>query len=280
MNPLLIAAIVGAAVSVGGAVLSYLTGEGKTREAEAVINAARDEYGRIQPEKLEEAAISVLGPTEMAKIQADPKFKAAQEQGLAQMEEMQAGGGFNNEDRANLNRIRNETARRNTSRNALLREEMQARGIGGSGAELAMRQADNQAAAERESQAGLDTAAQAQKRYFDAIRERTRMAGDMRAQDFGEQAAKAQAQDRINQYNQAFQFDQARYNNDIRQKNYANQVGAAERRYGMAQDRANLIAGQGARSSQMIGGVASNLGNAAYSFGKYLDEDSDDKKQG
>lgn len=268
MDPLTIALIVSTAVNIGGSIISYFVQKGEDDKANKILDAARDEFGQIQPEMFDEAALRVLGPSEFSKIQTNPEFQKAQEESLARFKELQEGGGLNAEDKANLNRIRNETARRASSRSALLREEMQARGIGGSGAELALRQMEGQNEAELNSQAGLDVAAQAQKRYFDAVRERARMAGEMRDQDFNEQALKAQAADQIARFN----AEQDWRRQQLRQMGFENKMRIAEGRLGLAGQKAGQISQAGQRTGQMIGGVAQNLGNAIYTGGKILSQ--------
>ena len=269
MPVMMIAMLAAAGIQVAGSIIGHLIEQGKEKEAWAILEKARSEYGSITPETLQQSSMDVLGPTEMQKISVDPRFQQAQLESLDQTRAMQEGGGFLDEDRSNLHRVRQETARAASARNAQLREEMNARGIGGSGAELAMRLASNQAEAEQAGQAGLDISGQAQRRYFDAIRERARMAGQMRDQSFGEQAQVAAAQDRINQYNHGFQFDQHQYNQDIAQRNYNNKLGLADRKYGIQADRAADIRGQGQRDAKKVGDVSQNIGNAVYAGGSY-----------
>src|SRR5690606_33373605 len=63
----------------------------------------------------------------------------------------------------------------------------------------------SQAATDRNAQQGLDVAGMAQQRALQAMMERGNMSGQMRGQDFSQQAQIAAAQDAINSFNTANQ---------------------------------------------------------------------------
>lgn len=270
MDPITIALLAAGAVQIGGAIISKLMSEGKEREAQAILDKARDEFGRIQPELLEKSAQEVLGPTAFEQVRADPRYKQAQDESLAAIQEIQKGGGLTKADEANLARMRAETARATSGRQAAIRQEMQRRGAQGvSGAELAQRQMAAQNEANTQAQQNLDIAGQAQKRYFDAIRERAGMAGQMRGQDFGEQSQLAQARDAVARYNHAFLADQARYNNAVRAQNNALNRQHGADLYELARGRAADIRGEGERTGRMIGDTARDIGGLIGTYGMH-----------
>ena len=269
MDPITIAMLAAGGSQVLSGVLGYLVEQGRIDEANGILQQARDQYGNISLPKLQQAAAEVLGPSHLSQIQQDPALRSAQLNALSKFKQMEDGGGFTAEDRANLNRIQNQAAQAESAQRAALTEQMNARGIGGSGAELAMQLANSQAAANRSNQAGLDVAGQAQQRYFDAIRGRSTLAGQMRAQDWSQQAQAASAQDAIDRFNLGNRFQVAQYNNSLAQQQYANQLGQADRRYGMARDQAAAIRGDGQRAGQAIAGAGQQAGNAIFSYGMY-----------
>jgi hypothetical protein len=105
---------------------------------------------------------------------------------------------------------------------------MAQRGQGGSGMELLELLDSAQDATDRQSQASLDIAGQNEDRALAAIMNRGNMAGSIRGQEFGEDAARAEAQDAINRFNagnrnQNSQFNTGQWNQGA-QFNAGNQL--------------------------------------------------------
>lgn len=268
MDPFSIALMAGGAgTQVLGGLVGFLVENGREKEAKEIMARARQNYDNLSVPKLQEIAAEVLGPTELAQIQTNPAYRAAQDDALNKLLEMEEGGGFNLEDRAALNRIQNQIARQEQAQRQQITEQMNARGVAGSGAELAMQLGNAQAAADRAQQSGLDVAAQAQRRYFDAIRGRADLAGQLRSQDWGEQSEVARAQDEINRFNWGRRFDVQQYNNNLRQQQYQNQVARADRQYGMARDEADALRNRGRREGQVISGVGGAIGGGMQQYG-------------
>lgn len=272
MDPATMMAVGGAATNVAGGVLGYILSMDDREAAEALIKQSLDEAGNINLPALEKLVAQQVGPTEFAKIQTDPALKAAQYQALNKLQEVSDGGGFTMEDKAALNKVTNRNARMANSRNANATEAMQARGIAGSGAEFAMRQANNAAANEADNQQGLDIAGMAQKRALDAILARGQMGGNMRGQEYDEKSRAAQAQDQINQYNANAKSKADEYNAGLAQQNYNNQLskygvqsGARAQMAGVHQNNAqatqNMVSGAASGAAK---GVQTGATDAAY----------------
>lgn len=259
--------VAGAGISALSGLIGYLQEQGKEEEAQRILEEAGRDYDNMSLPRLTEIANSVLGPSAFEQIRGTPEFRAAQVNALDKMGELEEGGGFNLEDKANLNKIRNNVAQANSGRQAAIMESMQARGVAGSGSELAMRLSANQDSANQENQAGLDVAASARKRYFDAIRERAGMAGSMRSQEFGEQSDIARAKDARDVFNYGAARQATEYNNGLRQQNFGNNMQLTDRRYGVAQDRAGMLRNQGQRQAQTIAGVGGAIGGGLSTFG-------------
>jgi hypothetical protein len=120
---------------------------------------------------------------------------------LAALDEIIAGGGMTMRDQANLSRIQNEAATADRGRRDAIKQNMAARGMGGSGMDLLAQLQSSQAATDRTAQQGLDVAGMAQDRALESIMQSGRLSGDVRGQDFGEQAQRAEARDAINTFN-------------------------------------------------------------------------------
>ena len=213
-----IAAAIPAIASTAGGVIGNLAGAGdRDRSAAAQAAAleairgvqlpeieqmklALDKYqsaGKLTPE--EEATIN-LGASKMEDISVDPRLRNAQLQSLEKLQQI-GSGQLTAEDKAALAKLQRQTSRDAQARDASILQNMQERGIGGSGAELAARLSANQAASNREAQGGLDIQGQAAQRALQAISQAGAHGGSMERQQFGEQSQIANAADAIARYN-------------------------------------------------------------------------------
>lgn len=251
-NPLGIAG--GAGIGLAAGILSYVIESIGEEDAREIEQEARRQYGTISDESVRAAAEKVLGPTALAKITADPRFREAQENSLAALKEISEGGGYNLEDRANLNRIQNENDRRASAQRAAALERLAARGIAGSGAEIQQNIAAQQDAANRDAQAGLDIAAAGRKRALDAIRARGGLAGQLEAADYERQSRAATAQDVIDKFNNTEQYGRA-------QDAWARARQNADRQLGFGQRDADLKRQAGQRLAGAVGGTVKGAGD-------------------
>jgi hypothetical protein len=214
---------VGAAIGGGLSLLGGLFGPGESAEEKAAkelqaaygdLIIASPEERRIQLEYLK--SIGELTPemeqaieqeaTAYEQIQLDPNLKKAQMEALARLER-QGREGLVLEDRAALEDIRRQEAQALRGQQEAILQNMQQRGMGGAGAELAAQLQASQSSADRASQRGLDIAAQAQRRALEAVLSRSNLAGQMESQDFSRQAQQASAKDAISRFNTANRQD-------------------------------------------------------------------------
>ncbi len=140
------------------------------------------------------------GSTEFSGISVDPSTRAAQMSALSQLQS-RTQDGYNAQDRAAIAQVQGDNAQQEASQRGALQANMQARGAGGSGAELAMQLANQQGAASRNNTAGLQIAAGGRAQALQAIMQSGQLAGQVHDQDYNEQAQRAQAQDKIKQFN-------------------------------------------------------------------------------
>jgi hypothetical protein len=139
---------------------------------------------------------------------ADPEAVAAQRTALQRMQQI-GEKGYTVEEQAALNQIRSDEAARAAGEQAALRSQFAQRGVGGSGAELAQQMISAQGQAQRESQRGLDVAANAQRRAFQALQNQGALAGQMRTTGFAEAETRARAEDERRKFNAMRQAEQA-----------------------------------------------------------------------
>jgi hypothetical protein len=154
--------------------------------------------GLYTPE-IEEDLNESVPESEVANIEEDPALRDAQLQALTAMQQ-RGRVGLSAEDRAALNQVRQQVQTDSQAKQQQILQEMQARGQGGGGAELAARLSASQAGADRASTASDTIMAQAQERALQALNSSGTMASNMRNQDFGIAEAQAQAVDERNRF--------------------------------------------------------------------------------
>ena len=153
--------------------------------------------GQLDPELEQEIR---QNQSELSNIQVDPRLQAEQMSALEMLSGLSEGG-LSEADLAGLEKARRGASQQAQAQQASILQNMQQRGLGGSGAELIARLQAGDAAADRELDANLDIAQLAQARALQALGQRAGLAGQIRSQEFGEQERVAQARDAINQFN-------------------------------------------------------------------------------
>jgi len=225
-----IGALVGgvAAPIIGGAIGQYMSqaDKDKQREAEAralqelyKVNAPKYDYSQVAAPDLQELSDvqlrqyqsagefnpeSVgqvdLGPSEMGNVYQDPRLKEAQLQALRGLQE-RGQGGFSVEEQAALQKTLGEASAEERANREAIMQNMRARGTASGGQELAAQLSNQQASANRGSQAALDIDAMAKKRALEATMQGGQLAGQIGEQDFSQAAKRAQARDAIAEFN-------------------------------------------------------------------------------
>lgn len=275
----------------------------------ADVNVPNVDAMRLQLEELvsqgtispEEAQTILMDPSAMNSIKIDPKLQEAQMAALAEMQDIGSSGGLRKQDKARLNQIKLDEDSSNRGRREAILQNMQARGMGGSGMELAAQMQSQQDSAMRQSQRDMDVGAMAEQRALEAIMQSGNMAGNMRGQSFDEQSAIARQNDAIGQFNAQNRQGQVNRNVDARnqaqmmnlqnnqnisnqnvglrnqqqahnrgllQQDFQNQMQRAGGQSGVSQTNAQ-IAGQNSqnRANAMNQNIAMGAGLAATAFG-------------
>jgi hypothetical protein len=268
------AELIGAIASmIGGAKASADQREDKNK-AQSVLSDVLARYGAIQSPTLKDTSAEELGPSQLASIRDDPTLKDAELNSLNGLQDIQNSGGLTLADRASLNDTLNATARRESAGRASIANDFAARGQLGSGAQLAMSLQNQQDSANRGAEAGLNTAANAQKRYFESILQRGKMAGEMDDRQYSRKAAAAQAADSIAAHNAAARTDAARYNNGLANQRFSNDMSKANGMSGGGYQLANFISNEGDRKAAQTAGIATGAGHAISAFGNSQGTDS------
>ena len=228
-----------------GTVSSFMQA-GNNADAQAAIEEAVNKYG---PEARALIEQELGGPSAMAEVYGErlaPEAAAAQKRALQQLQQVSETG-YTPEEEASLRRIQAETAATAASQRAATQEAFARRGISGGGAERVAAFQGAQAAANRAAQQGLDVAANAQRRAFQAMQQTGALGGNIRSQAYGEakDRALAEEQRRINRANAKL---------DVMNRSTEMQTGAQRQGAAVANQPLQLFAETAGRAGQIAGG--------------------------
>jgi len=190
MDPITLAIVVPA---VAGMVSSYMQADNNAAAQEEIERAVA-KYG---PEARALIEQELGGPSAMAEVYGErlaPEAAAAQKRALQQLQQVSEQG-YTPEEEAALRQIQAETAATAASQRAATQEAFARRGISGGGAERVAAFQGAQAAANRAAQQGLDVAANAQRRAFQAMQQTGALGGSMRGQAFEEGRTRAASEE-------------------------------------------------------------------------------------
>jgi hypothetical protein len=204
-----------------------------------------------------------MGPSEFEKIQTDPAYKQSQFAADQALKDMGEKGGYTEADKAALQAIQNKTAQAEGAGRSAIEANMASRGQLGSGAQLAMQLQNQSQAADRDSAAAQQAAGSAQARAYQAILDRSKLASSNQAQDWNQQAQRAGAMDQAARFNAGQRADVNRYNANIPQQNFSNQMSLADKRAQMDLNAAQYHQQEGSRVQATWNQAISGQGQAA-----------------
>lgn len=252
-----------------------------------------------------------LGDSAMGGISLDPRYKDAQMAALAKLQNITNSDGKDAQFMADAARLQNDVNTNLQGNTGAIQQNLATRGMSGGPSEAIARQIAAQQGANRQSQMGLDLNAQAQQRALSALMNQGQLGSQMSAQDFSQQAQKAQASDAIARFNAQntqsvnsanvasknaaqLQNNQNAQNinnqnvdlrnqaqnwntNGMAQQNFSNQMQRVGMGNSALQNMGQNSARQAQGQDQFIGGVASAVGQYA---GQQQALDAWKKKQG
>ena len=184
------------------------------------------------------------GDSKFGDIEVDPRYAESQMAALSGIEDIVNSEGLTDIDKANLARIESQVGRADRGRREAIQDRMRRQGMAGSGLDMLAQLQSNQAATDRQSQTGLDTAAMGMQRKDTAMRDLGTMSTSMRGQDWGEQAQAAAAQDAIDRFNTGNTMQR-----DIFNVGESNQAGMFNTRRSDDEARTNWGARENVRSA-------------------------------
>ena len=155
----------------------------------------------ITPLTAEEIAQMQAGGTEFDKIRMDPAAMNAWMNALRQMQGVAGQGGMDLQSRVAQQQAQAQAAQHEQMQRQAIEQQMAQTQRYGGGAELAAKVGAQQGGYNTAAMAGAENASAARTRAIQAMALSGGMAGDIRGQQFGEQAARAMSQDAINRFN-------------------------------------------------------------------------------
>lgn len=173
--------------------------------------------GIYTPEMEEDIQVA---QSQLAQLKEDPTLRTAQMGALADFAELKDTG-LSFADRVALQKIKDQVEKEAQGRSGQLEQTMQARGMAGSGSEIAAQLANAQSAEQIMSDNAAEVAAQAQQARINALSQYANLATQTRGQDWDISSKKAAAQDQLNQFNA--EMSSARQSRNIAAKNVAKQ---------------------------------------------------------
>lgn len=298
----------GASAAIGG-IGNYLANKSASERAEMLQNQSLQNWVKINIPDPEQQKIALqqfvvqgtLNPQMEKAIKADPsQFKDivisqenrnAQSRALSELQSIGDKGGLRLQDKAALQDALMKQQSTDRSNREAISSEMARRGMGGSGFDVASRLQAQQGTSDQAARNSLSVAAQAQDRALQAIMGGGDLATKYRTQQFGEDAQRAAAADKINLFNTSNLQDvqqrniaaqnqaaaanlaakqnianqntqqsnyQQEYNKKLLQQQYENQAQKAQGMSGQYGALANTALNQG----QQLGNVFSTIGQA------------------
>lgn len=224
--------LIGPVIQGAGAVVSEVAAGAKDAEARRMLELALQGYRGLEIPILEEIVAEQLGPSELGNVRGDPQMAAIQRQALAMLSDYTTGKG-SAIDRAAMARIGNEASSVAAQQRHAIMDQNAQRGTYGSGGELLSMMGAGQQASQRAAMGGLDTAARAEARRYQAIGDQGAMASGIRSQQYNEDARAAQARDAVAQYNAAARQQAKQYNAGLPAQQYAMLMAKTQGQAGM-----------------------------------------------
>jgi hypothetical protein len=134
-------------------------------------------------------------------IKTDPSLREGQMRDLTALDDIVANGGNDAQFRANQEMAAADTSMRARGNREAILSDFEQRGMGGSGFSAAAQLGGAAEQATRARLAGVNQASDASQRALAALEQHGNMSGQVRGQDFSEQAQIAQAKDAIARFN-------------------------------------------------------------------------------
>lgn len=282
------AAAVGAVANVAGGLIGNSQAQGQRNAADAARQQALAAFSGVNVPSISDQQLSLqqqavqgqLNPvlqqavqqqkSGLADYQKNPDAVQAQMAALKQLQQL-GQSGLTSADVAEMQQINRNTGAQNQAQQKQILQNMAARGMGGSGAELAARLAANQSSEANANNASNQMQQTALQRQLQAITQSGNLGQSIEGQNYGEASNTANMQNAINQFNTQQQAASQNYNvqaqNQAQAANLANKQNIANTNTGIANQQQQLNKGlyqtQFGNQMQKAGAQAGQYGQIA-----------------
>jgi hypothetical protein len=253
---------------VGAGLLGEWWGSADDKQKLALQREAYALYGDISPPVLERLLAEKLGPSAYEAIPDDLGNRAPRDLAIQRLIESGLAGGMDAESLAAMDQGRRAGALQSAQGNAAARQEAQRRGLGGAGAIYAQ-QAAQQAGQDRAAMVGMQAAGDARSRALAALAQGGGMAGQAEAQDFARRAQRAEAADRIAQFNARMAADARLHNAGLAQQEFDNQMAIRDSKSRALLGQAGTYGSEAERKRRKAGGLGQALAYGLSALGQY-----------
>jgi hypothetical protein len=209
--------------------------------------------GEMKPAQ---AQAALQTDSEMRGVTGDQASVDTQRRMIAGLEDIAVNQGLTQADRARFSALMNQMAAEEAQNRAAQIQQLEMRGLGGSGAELAARLAGAQSGSNARAAAGAELAQSAQARALQALQAGTAASSNLNTQTFDQAARRAAAQDVVNQFN-----TQARNTVNLQNAQMEQAANLAGFQAGQQVELANLAAAQAAAQQNAANQQAAGLTN-------------------
>ncbi len=274
--------VVAGAAGLGSAILGSQAAQSQTDAANAARKQALQQWLNVnvpdpaqqQVELQKYAVTGSLSPqleqafqqsqTGLKNLSVDPTSRAAEVQALEKMQNIASNGGMDAQSRQQEAQALNSSNANERGQRGAIEQNFAARGIGGTGAQLAAELEASQGDANSASAAGMSSAASGESRALQALASSGNMASTLNNQDYNQAAKAAEAQDAINRFNTENSQKVANSNvtgaNNAQAANLANNQSVSNSNAGIQNQQtlhnAGLIQQQFANEATKAGGSA------------------------
>lgn len=198
-----------------------------SKEQLRLLKEQLDRVGGVQLPNLPEVKPEQLGDSAVGGMHSDENMRSKQLQAIAELQNTIDHGGLDLSDKVSLEEALNTARNQQHRARAGVASDMAQRGQLNSGARMVMDLDAAQAGANDLHRTGMETAALAQRRRLDAIREASGLAGGLREQDWREQEAANRAKDLRDERNSAAREKAGYYNAGLPQQGFTNAMAKA-----------------------------------------------------
>lgn len=271
MDPITIAAIAGFGIQAVASIVGYFLGQGDRDTARRLMDEASRQYPEQVPQ-LERMVAEKVPASAMASLNTAPE-QAAQREALAGLGRVANQGADNIEFRGAAAAAEQQAAQARRAANASVLQQMQARGMGGSGMEFAARQQAASDSANSAAAQGFQGAAEGRRQALSALQGYGQMAGQMRGQSAQEQEARARAADEVERFNAMGRERTQAYNLALPQQDFGNRMALGGARAGALTRQAGYLSGQAGQTADAWSQIGQGASQAANAIGNQQSEE-------